>query len=208
MRDRCPDEGGDDRRRGTHQHPLQAVGRWRSWHFRRPVGTAIVCADGISVAAGATTMTPAKHTPPRRWWPTPERRDRRRRVHDRHSDVYPNGRPGRHSRSRHRHHRTAATSTHKMSTNTSPPDPPHAIRAHLLRLGPEKQDQPPCSSITGKPNHPGAHPRAAPGMAGRTSHRRRVVVALSCRRHRSAALRTTADQNRGVEDHGDRAQPT
>src|SRR6185312_9971003 len=26
----------DDRRRGTHQHTLHAVGRWRSWHFRPP----------------------------------------------------------------------------------------------------------------------------------------------------------------------------
>jgi hypothetical protein len=113
MRDRCLDEGGDDRRRGTHQH---TASRWplAELAFQTiTVGTAIVCADGISVAAGATTHDASEaHAAAAMVANAQKRRDRRRRVQDRHSDVCPNGRPGRHSRSRHRHHRTATTSTH------------------------------------------------------------------------------------------------
>jgi hypothetical protein len=188
---------------------LQAVGRWRSWHFRpSPWGPLSSARTASAWRLGRPPMTPAKHTPPRRWWPTPKsvviaadgskigivtfaRMAGLADIHDLVTDI------------------TAPPPPPPTSTNTSPPDPPHTIRSHLLRLGQEKQDQhrrahrSPASQ-----NHPGAHPRAAPGMVGRTSHRRRVVVALPCRRHRAAALRTTVDQNRGVEDHGDRAQPT
>ena len=66
MRDRCLDEGGDNRQRVTHQH---TASRWplAELAFQTITGTAIVCADGISVAAGANTrelMERMGHTSP------------------------------------------------------------------------------------------------------------------------------------------------
>ena len=52
---------------------LQAVGRWRSWHFRPPPWGPPSSAQTASAwRLGRPPMTSAKHTPPRRWWPTPK----------------------------------------------------------------------------------------------------------------------------------------
>jgi len=161
MRDRCPDEGGDDRRRGTHQH---TASRWplAELAFQTiTVGSAIVCADGISVAAGATTMTPAKHTPPRRWWPTPQ------------SVVIAadGSKIGIVTFAR----MAGLADIHDLVTDiTAPPPPPPTrcrriprLRTHHTQFDPtffvwaEKQDQPPCSSITGKPKPPGRSPKSS-----------------------------------------------
>jgi len=52
---------------------LQAVGRWRSWHFRpSPWGPLSSARTASAWRLGRPPMTPAKHTPPQRWWPTPQ----------------------------------------------------------------------------------------------------------------------------------------
>ena len=210
MRDRCPDEGGDDRRRGTHQHTLQAVGRWRSWHFRpSPWGPLSSARTASAWRLGRPPMTPAKHTPPQRWWPTPQsvviaadgskigivtfaRMAGLADIHDLVTDITAPPPPP----------PTRCRRIPRLRTHHTQFDPTFFVWAQKSKIN-RRAHRSPASQ-----NHPGAHPRAAPGIAEITSHQRRVVVALSCRRHRAAALRTTADENRGVEDHGDRAQPT
>jgi hypothetical protein len=140
---------------------LQAVGRWRSWHFRpSPWGPLSSARTASAWRLGRPPMTPAKHTPPRRWWPTPKsvvitadgskigivtfaRMAGLADIHDLVTDI------------------TAPPPPPPTSTNTSPPDPPHNS-IPPSSSGPRKaRSTPPCSSITGEPKPPGRSPKSS-----------------------------------------------